>query len=70
VKNMQLIMLAGIVSGVIALSLTATHAATWDAEIGRHITKTHRPARAVTFNKPPLLCSWVGPGGRAIYLCR
>ena len=47
-------------------------AAATNAASGEHTGKSPRQTRAVILNSatPERNCSWVGPGGRAIYVCR
>lgn len=69
---MRRIILAGIISNVMAITAGATEATAPDMGTRGHIVKSLPRTRAVTPNNagPQRKCSWVGPGGRAIYLCR
>jgi hypothetical protein len=71
-KNVRRIILAGIISNVMAITAVATEATAADIGTRGHIVKSRPQTRAVTPNNagPQRSCSWVGPGGRAIYLCR
>ncbi len=62
----------GIVFIAIVFAAAATQAAATGAEAGKHAPKPQRRAVAgVTDNSERRhACSWVGPGGRAIYVCR
>ena len=52
--------------------VAATQAAATNAENCRHAIKSQRHAPAGTLHdtEQQRSCSWVGPGGRAIYVCR
>jgi Ni/Co efflux regulator RcnB len=65
------------VSIIIALAallfpIAATQAVASDEHAKRHVAKPHRHLLNVvqTDPVPQRTCSWVGPGGRAIYVCR
>ena len=61
-----------IATTAIALVAMAAAAAATNAENCRHVIKSQRHAPAGTFynTEQQRSCSWVGPGGRAIYVCR
>jgi hypothetical protein len=56
----------------ILLATVATQAAATGAEAGKHTPKLQRRAiaRVIDASEQRHSCSWVGPGGRAIYVCR
>jgi hypothetical protein len=59
----------GIVLSLILLAAVPAQAADLETKVSRHVVKTSRHALAVGAMPQPI-CSWVGPGGRAIYRCR
>jgi hypothetical protein len=63
----------GIVMSVTFLAIAAAPAAALDGQTNRQVVKkSHRQLHDVvqTDAVPQKTCSWVGPGGRAIYMCR
>ncbi len=54
-----------------ASTVTVERAVATDTETGGYVVKSQRHAPTATLGHAQQpTCSWVGPGGRAIYICK
>ncbi len=72
---MHRIATAGFFSSAIvltAVTVAVQQASATDKETGSHVVKPpqHAPTATLGDAGQQRTCSWVGPGGRAIYICK